>query len=245
MSQAQKPPLDCYEGDPDLLPPDEAWRRIAASVSPVADEATVSLQDALGLILAAPVRSPANVPGHTNSAVDGYAVDGASLPLDEPMAFEVLGTAWAGAPFEHAVAHGAAARIMTGAAMPDGTDSVVMQEHVDVTGEMVMIGTGHRRGQNVRQAGEDLKAGQTVLETGKRLGPAEIGMLASLGFAEVPVRRRLRVAVLSTGDELRQAGQTSTRAPSTTAIASPSARCWNGSASRSSISASRAMASMR
>ncbi|MGI9334717.1 MAG: molybdopterin molybdotransferase MoeA, partial [Gammaproteobacteria bacterium] len=153
------------------------------------------------------VRSPIDVPGHTNSAVDGYAVDGASLPLDEPVAFEVVGTAWAGAPFTHPVVHGAAARIMTGAAIPEGTDSVVMLEHVELTGETVTIGTGHRRGQNVRHAGEDMRAGQVVLDAGKRLGPAEVGMLASLGFAEVPVRRRLRVAVLSTGDELRAAGE--------------------------------------
>ncbi|MFA7097860.1 MAG: gephyrin-like molybdotransferase Glp, partial [Gammaproteobacteria bacterium] len=148
-----------------------------------------------------------NVPPHANSAMDGYAVNSADFPESGTRELTVIGTAWAGQPFAGSVARGQCVRIMTGAMLPDGTDSVVIQERVERDGDVIRFGTGNKPGQNVRQPGEDLAVGQVVLEAGKKLIPADIGLLASLGVAEVKVRRRLRVAFFSTGDELRSIGE--------------------------------------
>ncbi|MDX1434385.1 MAG: molybdopterin molybdotransferase MoeA [Gammaproteobacteria bacterium] len=200
---------DCYSGDPELLPMDEALARIDAMLRPIADDERVALRDALGRILSTTVVSPVDVPGHTNSAMDGYALAATDLPADGERDMPVLGTAWAGRPFDGAVAAGACVRVMTGAVMPQGTDTVIMKEQVREAddGASVMVGGGHRPGQNVRQAGEDIAAGARVLEPGKRIMPAELGLLASLGIGEVAVKRRLRVAFFSTGDELRSIGE--------------------------------------
>jgi molybdopterin molybdotransferase len=172
----------------------------------------VALRDALGRILAEPIVSPMNVPGHTNSAMDGYALAGTDLPVEHSRRLPVLGTAWAGRPFDGQVASGSAVRIMTGAVMPQGTDTVIMKEQVeeqsDQQGEAIVIGAGHRVGQNVREAGEDVAVGCRLLDAGERIMPAELGLLASLGIGEVSVKRRLRVAFFSTGDELRSLGET-------------------------------------
>ncbi|NIR60370.1 MAG: molybdopterin molybdenumtransferase MoeA, partial [Gammaproteobacteria bacterium] len=165
------------------------------------------LADALGRVLAEPVRSPLDVPGHTNSAVDGYALDGRALPAGEPARFEVVGELRAGAAAPARVPAGGCVRIMTGAPLPAGADTVIMQEHAAREGAWIRVGPGHRAGQNVRQAGEDLARGQVAVAAGTRLGAAELGLLASLGVAEVAVQRRLRVAYGSTGDELRSPGE--------------------------------------
>ncbi len=198
----------CYEGDPGLLPADEALRRIEAHVPVLTDIETVDVVDALERVLAEDVTSPVDVPGHTNSAVDGYAIDGAALPADgQTRRFRVVGRAMAGNPHPHAVAAGECVRIMTGAVMPAGTDTVIMQEHVHRDDAQVDVGDGHRPGQNVRQAGEDLQAGATMLGAGTLLMPAALGMIASAGVARVRVYRRLKVAFFSTGDELRSLGE--------------------------------------
>ena len=201
-----EPLPDCYEGDPDLLPPGEAMRRIRAHVRPVATTETVAVIDALGRVAARDVVSPMDVPGHTNSAMDGYACAGDSLPDDAPRWYEVPGTAYAGNPFADPVGPSQAVRIMTGAVMPAGTDTVVMQEHVDVDGNRVRIPPGAKAGQHVRRAGEDIATGAVVVPRGRRVMPAEMGLLASLGVAEIEAWRRLRVAYLSTGDEIRPPG---------------------------------------
>ena len=201
-----EPLPDCYEGDPDLLPPGEAMRRVRAHVRPVEATETVAVIDALGRITARDVVSPMDVPGHVNSAMDGYACAGGSLPRDTPHWYEVVGTARAGRPFAGPVGPFEAVRIMTGAVMPAGTDTVVMQEHVEVEGDRVRIPPGNRQGQHVRQAGEDIAAGTVVVARGRRLMPAEMGLLASLGVAVVEVCRTLRVAYFSTGDEVRPPG---------------------------------------
>lgn len=204
-------PSDCYTGDPELLPVADALERIDALVTRVADSERVALRDALGRVLAETVISPMNVPGHTNSAMDGYALAGSDLPADGVRRLPVLGTAWAGRPFDGEAAPRSAVRVMTGAVMPAGTDTVIMKEQVeertDGERESIVIGPGHQPGQNVRAAGEDLAAGARVLEPGKRVMPAELGLLASLGIAEVAVKRRARVAFFSTGDELRSLGE--------------------------------------
>ena len=203
---APEPLPDCYEGDPDLLPPGEAMRRIRTHVRPVQATGTVAVIDALGRVAARDVISPMDVPGHTNSAMDGYACAGDSLPDAQPRWYEVAGTAYAGKPFAGRPGRSQAVRIMTGAVMPEGTDTVVMREHVEVDGDRVRIPAGARAGQHVRHAGEDLTRGAVVVPRGRRLMPAEMGLLASLGVAEVEVFRTLRVACFSTGDEIRSPG---------------------------------------
>ncbi len=196
----------CYEGDPDLLPVDEATRRIAAHMPVVGEVETVPLTNALQRIVAEDVISPVDVPGHTNSAMDGYALRGADLPQSGERRFKVVGAVLAGEGFDAALEQGTAVRIMTGAPLPEGADTVIMLEQVEVQGDEVVIGAGHRRGQNVRQAGEDLRRGDTAVKKGTRIMPAELGVLASFGKSQVTVVRRPRVAFFSTGNELRSPG---------------------------------------
>jgi molybdopterin molybdotransferase len=186
---------------------EEARRRIMADVEPVAGAEKIALRSALGRILAEDIHSPIDVPAHTNSAVDGYALPGAGLSAEPSTKLHVIGTSWAGRPFDGRVRAGECVRIMTGAALPAGADTVVMQEHVQAEGDAILIGPGLQTGENVRAAGEDLARGQLALARGKQILPPELGLLASLGMAEVPVWRRLRVAFFSTGDELRSIGQ--------------------------------------
>lgn len=186
---------------------DEARQRILANVECVNGFERINLRAALDRVLAEPIDSPFNVPPHTNSAMDGYAVRLADLPESGTGRLTVVGAAFAGKPFSGAVPAGHAVRIMTGAAMPDDTDTVIMQEHVQVDDAEIVVDSNHKRGQNVRAAGEDLKNGQRVLDIGHRLGPPELGLIASLGLGEVNVRRRVRVAYFSTGDELRSIGE--------------------------------------
>jgi molybdopterin molybdotransferase len=186
---------------------DEARSRIIAEIAPVTEQQTVGLRDALGRVLAREVRSGVDVPSHRNSAMDGYALAGTDLPQAGAVTLEVVGTSWAGRPYSGDVGRGQCVRIMTGATLPDTTDTVVMQEHVRLDGAQVVIEAGHRSGQNVRAAGEDIRRGELALEPGTLLRPAQLGLLASLGVGEVTVLRRPRVAIFSTGDELRSIGE--------------------------------------
>ncbi len=190
-----------------LLSLDEARTRIKHAVQPIRGSERVVLNAALGRTLAEKILSPINVPGDTNSAMDGYAVAGSDLPVSGEITLTVVGTSSAGHPFKREITSGQAVRIMTGAVLPPGADTVVMQEHVERAGDTARIGAGHRPGQHVRNAGEDLSIGQPVLDPGRELIPADLGLLASLGFGEVSVKRRLRVAFFSTGDELRSIGE--------------------------------------
>ena len=196
---------DGHEGP--ALKLSEALSRILAAVQPVAGVETLAVRSALGRVLAADVVSGIDVPSHTNSAMDGYAVTGADLPAEGERGFPVIGTSAAGRPFDGIVEPGQCVRIMTGAPMPAGTDTVVMQENVVRDGDTAIIGAGQKPGQHVRQAGEDIAAGNVALDAGTLLMPAEIGILGSLGIGEVSVRRRPRVAFFSTGDELRSVGE--------------------------------------
>ena len=193
--------------DPDSLSCETALARILAQVSPVSGYERLNLRAALGRVLAEPLHSPFDVPAHTNSAMDGYALSVASLPASGTARVRVIGSAFAGRPFSGLTGAGEAVRIMTGAAMPAGTDTVVMQEHVAVEADSVLLDGQHKRGQNVRVAGEDLKLGQLVLDAGRCLVAPDLGLIASLGVGEVSVRRRVRVAYFSTGDELRSIGE--------------------------------------
>ncbi len=189
------------------LSADEALARILEHVPVVRGVERLHLRAALGRVLAEPIDSPVDVPQHTNSAMDGYAVRAADLPATGTTRLDVIGSAFAGKPCGVPVAAGSAVRIMTGAAMPAGADTVVMQEHVRREGDVIELDGGHKRGQNVRAAGEDLARGDRVLDQGHVIGPAELGLVASLGIGEVSVCRRVRVAYFSTGDELRSIGE--------------------------------------
>jgi len=193
--------------DPNSLLGDEATRRIAAAVTQARGYEHVALRAALGRVLAEDIRSQLNVPPYANSAMDGYAVCGDDLTKNSETRLAVSGTAFAGHPFNGTVQRGTCVRIMTGAPMPRGTDTIIMQEHVTREENHIIVGGGHKNGQHVRQAGEDIAAGSIILQRGKRLRPADIGLLASLGIAEAKVHRRVRVAFFSTGDELCSLGK--------------------------------------
>ncbi len=200
----------CLAGyDPNALPVRDAQRIIRDFVTPVRGIEQVALRSSLGRVLAQDIISTINVPAHDNSAMDGFALRGSELRPDAPTTLRVIATVYAGRPCELVPGPGECVRIMTGGVMPAGCDSVVPQEFVGAdSDDSVTIPPGViRTGDNRRLAGEDLKAGSAALRTGKVIRPADLGMLASLAVAEVPVRRRLRVAFFSTGDELRSIGQ--------------------------------------
>lgn len=208
MSKALNSDPSCMDDfDPNSLTVEQARGKIHESMTAVDGLESVAIRSALGRILATPILSPINVPSHTNSAMDGYAVNRRELPASGQQTLTVCGTALAGHPLEFEVKAGQCARIMTGAMLPLGTDTVIMQEHVERDGDVISIDNRSKPGQHVRQAGEDLSTGQTVLEAGRFISPADLGLLASLGIAEVQVKRKLRVAFFSTGDELRSIGQ--------------------------------------
>ncbi|WP_313030364.1 molybdopterin molybdotransferase MoeA [Massilia alkalitolerans] len=199
----------CLSGyDPDALPVRDAQRIIREFVQPVRAVEKVALRAALGRVLAKDVISPIDVPAHDNSAMDGFALRGEDLCTHAPLTLRVIGTTYAGNASGLVPAAGECVRIMTGAIMPEGCDSVVPQEFVTQEGETITLPAGViRAGDNRRFAGEDLTAGSPALKAGRVVRPADLGMIASLGIAEVAVQRRLRVAFFSTGDELRSVGE--------------------------------------
>ncbi len=186
---------------------DQALEQLKGALTPRLYSERLSVRAALGRTLAESVRSPADVPAHANSAMDGYALRSADLPADGAVELTCAGDAFAGHPFARRVEPGQCVRIMTGGVLPDGADMVVMQERVEIAGETIRIPAGGGAGQNVRPAGGDLVRGAEALPAGKRLLPADLGILASIGVAEVAVRRPLTVAFFSTGDELRLVGE--------------------------------------
>jgi molybdopterin molybdotransferase len=199
--------VSCIDGyDPDALRVDKAAAAIRACLTPISGDERVPVRDALGRVLAQEIVPAINVPGHDNSAMDGYAVRGADLSSSREILLEQIGSAFAGKVFQGEVRKNQCVRVMTGAVMPKGADTVVVQEVCSAKGERITVPPGQKAGQNVRAAGEDLKAGVPVLKAGQLLRPAELGLIASLGIGEVRVRRKLRVAFFSTGDELTSIG---------------------------------------
>jgi molybdopterin molybdotransferase len=196
--------MDDY--DPNALPIETARRVIRSFLAPVAANERVAVRAALGRVLGADVISTVDVPAHDNAAMDGGAVRGGDLRADGDTALTEIGTAFAGRAFHGEVGPGQCVRIMTGAVMPAGCDTVVIQEIVQAESTRILVPAGQKIGQNRRFAGEDLARGRPVLHAGQAIGPAELGLAASLGLAELTVRRRLRVAFFSTGDELASVG---------------------------------------
>src|ERR1035437_5773780 len=196
--------------DPNALPVAQAHQIIRRFIIPLEATETVEIRLALDRVLATDIISPIDVPSHDNSAMDGYALRGSDLKPDATITLTIVGTTYAGRSFTGTVAGGECVRIMTGGVMPARCDTVIPQEFIQgVSDTSVTILAGAvKTGDNRRLQGEDLKAGKPALLKGKILRPADIGLLASLGIAEVQVQRRLRVAFFSTGDELRSLGET-------------------------------------
>ncbi|AOB27416.1 MULTISPECIES: gephyrin-like molybdotransferase Glp [Bordetella] len=213
MNHAPAPSLEeiasCVNGyDPDALPISQAREFIDRLVPRLDAVERLPLRSALGRVLAHDIVSTLNVPAHDNSAMDGYAFAGAELAGGADTPLRVVGSGLAGDNYQGTVGPGQCVRIMTGAVMPDGLDTVIPQEFVRQDGDGIVVPAGAvRPGDNRRLAGEDLALGENALSAGRVLRPADIGLLASLAQAEVPVVRRLRVAFFSTGDELRSIGE--------------------------------------
>ena len=194
--------------DPQSLSATQVTDFLTRLVAPVQDRETVGIFDALGRVLADDLISPISVPPHDNSAMDGYAFDGAALQTGAPLTLQVVATVHAGAPWRGFAQTGQAVRIMTGAVMPDGLDTVVPQELAQVAGDRVTVPAGTvAQGDNRRKLGEDLRAGAPALRAGDRIGPAALGLIASLGLTQLSVLRRLRVAYFSTGNEILSLGE--------------------------------------
>jgi molybdopterin molybdotransferase len=199
---------DCFAFGGELMTEAAALEVLRGRVLPLPESESVELGDALGRILAADVVASRNVPPHDNAAVDGYAFFHADLAASGETVLPVGGRAAAGHPLGRAARRGEAIRIFTGAPMPDGPDTVMMQEDCVEERGSVRLRHGIKPGANRRRAGEDIVAGDIAVPAGRRLRAQEIGLAASLGLGRLAVYRRLRVAILSTGDELREPGAT-------------------------------------
>jgi molybdopterin molybdotransferase len=193
--------------DPQALRADTASQFLSSLVQPVNEAIRVELKVSLGRVLAHSVTSPISVPAHDNSAMDGFAFAGEQLDHNAPLALEVVGTAMAGQAWAGTVGPGQCVKIMTGAVMPVGLDTVVPQEMARFANGHIEIAAGTlRKGDNMRCKGEDLQEGKPALAAGEFVTPAALGLLASLGIAQVEVLRPLRVAFFSTGDEVLSLG---------------------------------------
>jgi molybdopterin molybdotransferase len=196
--------LDDY--DPNSMPVVQARKYIRQFLQPVDAYESLPIRKSLGRVLAADILSPCNVPNHDNSAMDGFAFNADDISADGGTHLHIIGTAFAGKPYNGSITPGQCVRIMTGAVIPAGADTVVMQEHVSVEGDFIRINNAPQRGSNVRHAGEDIQKDKVVLPSGHLMRSADLGLIASLGIGEVRVFRRLRVAFFSTGDELVSVG---------------------------------------
>jgi molybdopterin molybdotransferase len=192
--------------DPNSMSVEKARAFIHQFLAPIEGTLRVPVRAALGRVLAEDVLSPVDVPAHRNSAMDGWAVRGADLQADAETTLAEIGASFAGRPFGGRVGPGQCVRIMTGGVVPEGADTVVMQERAKASGTSISFAAGQKIGQNVREAGEDLRAGSIALKRGRIVRPAELGLVASLGVGELAVYRPLRVAFFSTGDELKSIG---------------------------------------
>ncbi|TWX72587.1 molybdopterin molybdotransferase MoeA [Colwellia sp. C1TZA3] len=196
--------VDCYSA-PGLMPFEQALETMLAAITPITDTENISLAASLGRVISTDITSPINVPPHNNSAMDGYAF--AHTSLTKQTSLVLAGRSMAGQPYQGTCGAGECIRIMTGAKMPVGCDSVEMQENCQLVGESVKF-LGHSKlADNVRYAGEDIKQAQIVFTQGRRLSAIDIGVLASLGINQLTVFRQLNVALIATGDELKALGE--------------------------------------
>jgi molybdopterin molybdotransferase len=190
----------CFQ--PGLLPVNQAIARMLEAITPITEVESVALAAALDRVLAEPIYSSINIPGHENSAMDGYAFCYAHATTTATL--RLIGHSLAGHPFfEGKLQAGDCVRIMTGAVLPIGTDTVVIQENTSATDNTIHLNHLPKLGENIRHAGEDIAINSLVFNQGKRINPVDIGLLASLGIAELKVFKKINVAVFSTGDELK------------------------------------------
>jgi molybdopterin molybdotransferase len=203
---------DCFAFNGPLLPVAEAERLIAERVAPVDGRETVTLREVLGRVLADDIVAPVNVPPFDNSAVDGFAVRGDDLGGDGEKRLAIVARVAAGHAATQAVKAGEAVRIFTGAPMPAGADTVFMQEDCRIEGDCVIVPPGLKPGANRRLAGEDMRAGAVALPAGRRLAVQHVALAAALGLTKLEVRRRVRIALFSTGDEIVEPGTALPRA---------------------------------
>ncbi len=194
--------------EPGLLRLEEAISKVLTQITPLSGSECISITDASHRVLARSIVSNINVPAHTNSAVDGYAIHHRDIPAtDETNTLTVIGEALAGKPCPEKLESGQAIRIMTGAILPAGSDTVLMQEHVkNIAANQILIDGKHRAGENIRLAGEDISQGETILSAGKLLLPADLGLIASIGQSEITVKRKIHVGIVSTGNEILPQG---------------------------------------
>ena len=197
---------DCFAVDGTLLTAPAALDLIASRVNRVTDTERVPLREARGRVLAQDLVAMRDVPPHDNAAMDGYALFASDLNPEGKSRFTVAGRVTAGHPMEGAIGRGEAVRIFTGAPMPAGLDTVVMQEDCQLEDDTVIVPEGIVAGANCRHRGEDIRAGSVILRAGSRLRPQDVGLAASVGETTLPVSRRLRVALFSTGDEVQAPG---------------------------------------
>ncbi|MBL8516408.1 MAG: molybdopterin molybdenumtransferase MoeA [Betaproteobacteria bacterium] len=193
--------------DPNSMPVAKARAFIREFLAPVTGHVRLPIRTALGRVLAEDVMTPVNVPAHTNSAMDGWALAFSDLNTDGESSLTEVGSSFAGVPFKGTLKRGECVRIFTGGVVPAGADTVVMQERAKAAGKQITFAPGVKLGQNVRHAGEDLKQGAVALARGRIIRPAELGLLASLDVGDVNCYRKLRVAFFSTGDELVSIGK--------------------------------------
>lgn len=198
---------DCFAQPQKLLPVSEALAQLRAAGQPMVTKESVSLRQAQGRILAEPLISGRDIPGFDNAAVDGYAINAADLNPKQATQLPLVGQATAGHASAEALKPGTAMRILTGAKMPDGADTVVMQEDVEVVDGQVTFPAGIKAGSNWRPRGEDVPLGKAVRSVGQRLRAQDIGMAAAIGYEQLQVFKILRVAIFSTGDEILEPGQ--------------------------------------
>ncbi|SFB96266.1 gephyrin-like molybdotransferase Glp [Pseudoalteromonas denitrificans] len=194
---------DCDSQQGYMLPFDDALKRLLCSAKKVSHE-TILINQAFGRVLAQDITSPVNVPPHNNSAMDGYALKSEDLTNSDTL--EQVGYSFAGQPFNGELSSGQCIRIMTGAVIPKGANCVIMQENTQATEKQITFIKPAASGANIRNIGEDIKCDALVLQTGHKLVAADIGLLASLGIDKISVYKKVKVAVLSTGDELVEPG---------------------------------------
>jgi molybdopterin molybdotransferase len=195
------------DSDPSSLPIDIALKNILEEIQPVNDVVQVPILQALNRVLAEDLIATIDVPPAANSAMDGYALNSIDIPKEGVRELVIIGTSWAGNPFEGEVTSGTTVRIMTGGLIPDGADTIVMQENTQITSDKISIDTRTIKGEHVRVAGEDFSKGDNIILAGTLLTPAHLGLIASLGMDNVNVFRKIRVAFFLTGDELCSLGE--------------------------------------
>ncbi len=192
---------------PGLIHPDDALPKLLAQVTPLSRTETRGISDALEYVLAEDIKSAINLPPFDNSAMDGYAFRFAELDENSTTArFQLAGSAFAGQPFTGEIPRSGCVRVMTGAPVPAGLDTVQMRELTRADGETVSIDAPEKIGANVRKLGEEARTGQVILRKGTQIGAAELGVLATLGITEIQVFSKVKAAFFSTGDELRPVG---------------------------------------